>query len=130
MKTLILMLLLPIGLMAQEKNTCLDILASEYSQSVSGVILKDGFTDSKSYYSIVEIPSYYDFELVRSSVNRTIKRFSDVEVVKGWHRSEGGYFEIIVATHGYLISITYTKGDTMIILMTDNIYKKVFDIKK
>jgi len=123
MKNLILMLamFISISLFAQDEKLINQIITGDIIEETTGYLDIEQWTDSGSYASRIGLPSFYDFDLVRMSVNKVIKSYSDLIIVQQWKQtlSKGDYtIGIWCPEDSIIIVIGYFKATNQIAIIS------------
>ena len=123
MKNLILMLIVFISftVSAQDEKFINKVLTNDIIEETTGYLDVEHWTDSGSYASRIGLPSFYDFDLVRMSVNKVIKSYSDLVIVQQWKQtlSKGDYtIGIWCPEDSIIILIGYFKATNQIAIIS------------
>lgn len=123
--TLIMILICAVSLNAQNE-TC-NFFASKIITEVSGVIDYKAPSSNGYYCIFAKLPSYYNLELVVTSVKLIADRYSDVIAYSNWEKSENKY-TVTYIVDGKIFSIFY-QGENAEIEFDKNVISFVFPSK-
>lgn len=104
MKNLILVLFLTaftLSVQAQSK-----VVVDEIILEADGVILSEEVYKEFNFI-LVQVPSYYDLELVMLSVKLVVNKYSDVSIYKNWAIGDNEIYSCVIDCVGNIIKINY-----------------------
>ena len=111
------MALTALAAIAQNQESYSRLFAAKFVEETNGFIQNKGETN-KTYIHYIQMPSFYDFDLVRMSSRRIVNRFSDVKMALPWEYDpeKDRYSEMWETDDGYAILIVYSKKDKILIV--------------
>ena len=72
-------------------------------------------TGNWSYSTILDLPSYYSFELVRMDVSNFANKYSDLTLLQGWRPYEDGYTYMLMFAEDHTLLFYYLDSSALLI---------------
>lgn len=120
-KSIFILLLLAVTVTIQAQATLGDFAAHEITIQLDAYELNNGITDGGEYKAhTLIIDDFYDFQLVKSKINRMINEYSDLEYVDAWRWvPEHEYFACVIEFIGMNVFVGYSEITQSCVVMYD-----------
>ena len=67
----------------------------------------------------VNVPSYYNFDLIRSRISRIIRSYNDIEMITSWEKQEGETYVLGVLVDDKIMIIAWSIETDSLIFIWD-----------